>query len=153
MSHDELIHRLKSNHWPPPPSFWPPAWGWVLLFLLIGLFVFFYLFFIKKSKLQKEVRKNLLDIEQQYLLIKDVSCLRSRVAALLRRILYQKNSNLRKDLSLTELLPYVQKILPKNKDTERLILLIEKDRFKKGSEIDAKELLNLSKKQIKKCRL
>lgn len=148
MSHDELVSKLREVHWLETTSLW-----WLVYVFIVVLLLLLYFCLIKKSKLYKEVNKQLRDIEIQYLTEKDAHKLRLSISALLRRIVYHKQPSVKRDLSLSELQPYLEKILPKNKHTIELISMIEKDRYHHHPLIDGEGLLNLSKKQISKCRL
>lgn len=148
MSHDELVSKLREVHWVETTSLW-----WLVYVFIAVLLLLLYFFLIKKSKLYKEVNNQLKEIEIQYLAEKDGHKLRLSISALLRRIVYHKQPSVKKDLSLIEMQPYLEKILPKNKHTINLIYMIEKDRYHPHPLIDGEGLLNLSKKQIRKCRL
>lgn len=156
MNHDELMSKLKDIHWPDAPSMWPLAQGYYWAFLIIAAFIGLIIYCIAgrtRRQLRRTIKAEMLQIEHTFRTDKNAAELQARVAALVRRLVFQKIPPLKKDVTLVELLPQIMKVMPAANDTEQLVFLLEQDRFKREITVDAELLLHLAKKQIKKCRI
>jgi hypothetical protein len=58
-----VLSELRALHLPPPVSFWPPAIGWMVLFILIGLIflstVYFLKYHFKMWRIKREALRRL----------------------------------------------------------------------------------------------
>ena len=85
MQQDPLIE-LKDIHWPDPLGFWPLAFGYYVVLLLIILLSILAIYFIwgrRNRHVKKALWQEFLLIEQQYAQERDVAILQASISALL----------------------------------------------------------------------
>lgn len=156
MNHDEVISKLKDIHWPNEPSWWPLALGYYIIALVLAALLALalkYFFDRRKRQLRRAIYQEFLAIVAHFRSFGDAASLQGSLAALLRRLVFLKSPESKKDAQLSDLTPILNKILPDQKKTNAIILLLDQDRFKPNPAIDAEMLINLAQRQIKRCRI
>jgi hypothetical protein len=156
MNHEEVLSKLKDIHWPISPSWWPLAPGYYVVALLLVVLICIAIklvFGAKKRQLRKAIEQEFMLIESNFREGGDVALLQGSLAALLKRLVFTKYPEHEKGASLEHMTPLIHKILPDEQKNQTLILLLHQDRFKKDPAIDAELLLNLTRRQIKRCRI
>ena len=85
----DLLNSLKDVHEPPPPGFWPLAWGWwVLIVLVSGAFIFGLVEWRRRHRLSAPVRAAFVELDDWRLSARDRNPrdAADELAALLRRV-------------------------------------------------------------------
>lgn len=154
---EDILKDLKDIHWPGPPSWWPPAFGYytvlaALVVLALALWFFYGLGSLQR-RIKREIMSELARINAQFLETSNVSELQSSVSALLKRIAFFVGDDVEKNARLSDLAPALLKTLPDREKTMQLIELVEKDRFHPHPDVDGNVLLTLAREQIKRCRI
>jgi len=155
---DDVLSQLRDIHWPGPVSFWPPAFGYymVLLVLVAISVIAWYLFGFRrvKRRLKKQLIKELLAIESDFLLHRNNGTLQAAVSSLLKRLAFFAGPpHLPRAASLDEITAVLLQILPEKESTLHLVELLKKERFQKDPAIDGEKLLMIARTQIKRCRI
>src|SRR4051794_5883780 len=66
MTNAEILNQLRDIHYPESISWWPPAWGWYLLFLLSMVMVIALIYLYKLYKQKKPKRFALSYLQNLY---------------------------------------------------------------------------------------
>ncbi len=156
MTHDDLIAQLRDVHQAPPPSWWPPAPGYYLLVglvLVLAALIMWALRAHKRMRVRKRLLAELDKVEQQFLANQDKAHVQAVVSALFRRLAFHADNTLSKNSELDDVLPILHKLCRNRRATDAIWALLKEGRFKKDPDIDATLLINLSREQIKRCRI
>lgn len=153
-----VLSQLKDVHLPSPPSFWPPAVGYYLVFFLILFTIFLFVFLYKKYHPVRQVKKQVaaeLDMaEEQFNRSQDPSLLQAEIASITRRLIaYKARSPITKQKDLSSLEKEWKVLFPKNSKKDELFVLLTKDRYKKNCDIDGQRMLTLARELVRKCRI
>lgn len=150
------LSQLRDIHWPDPIGFWPLAFGYyvvLLLLIMLSCLVIYFLWGKKNRQVKKALWQEFLHIEQQYAQERDVAMLQASISALLKRMVFFKHGDkFKKSSDLLAMSEALKNMMPAKKTTE-LLELLAKDRFYKAPSIDGNLLLNLAREQIKRCRI
>ena len=152
----EILNQLKDIHEPMPPSSWPLAIGYYIVFAVIAMVVGMVLYFFlgkKSRRLKKTVLLELSDIESAFVNDADTARLQASVAALLRRMVFTKQKDVSRAIELCQIEHALFRVFTNRDKTKTIIELIEKDRYRSMPDIDGSVLLNLVREQIKQCRI
>lgn len=154
----EILSQLRDIHWPPSPSFWPPAIGYYLAGILslgVSLAAFLLLRRMwRRRQIKQEIISELNTIESHFLAHQDVGHLQGELVALCRRLLLSKQPvKINKAADFEEIARALITLMPRPQHTKNLLELLQKDRFHKHPNVDGYVLLNLAREQIKRCRI
>ena len=148
----DILNQLKDIHMPAEPSYWPPALGYYVLLIILFLLACLIYVLIKKLapkyKIKKELNNILDDIIKNYIQDNNKNLLQNNLAELIRRINIKYKISPVGDLNII-----AKKLWRDDQETCEFLLLLEHDRFKKATDIDAERLICLAKKKFKKCTL
>lgn len=148
----ELLSQLKDIHVPQKPLWWPLASGYYIILALglLVLFVFVYILikYIKKIRIKKYINSEFARIKSRYLQDNNTSMLQNNISELVRRISLQSGATKAHDLGVC-----AEYLWGKNTETQEFIALLERDRFRKTTDISATRLLSLAQKKFKQCPL
>lgn len=144
---EQILDQLKDIHLPPEPSWWPLAWGYYVVFVIVAaivvLGIFLFKIYRKRLTIKKSIARELSQIEQRFLAEGDLARLQTELSWLIRRVarLKAKSSTAAiLDSKTSSVLLFGQK-----QEAARLVELLEKDRFKAHPEVDGHELLHIVK--------
>lgn len=152
----DALKDLRPAHLPTKPSFWPPSVGLLLVVFLVATIVSFLTYwFIKKRKarLKPKLLREFSLLSSSYEKHHSGEKLTADIAIMLRSaILWQKKDSTLLGKELSSLEEVLKNIFAKQDALEEVLVMLEKDRFKKVSTIDPQQLLLKTKELIASCR-
>lgn len=156
MKPDDVLRDLKDIHGPTLVSWWPLAPGFYVLLAFVVMLIMVIAYVVMgrhRRALKRGIVEEIKTVELNYGQNHDVSQVQAQISGLLRRIVLYRFPDVPKDQELSSLSPYLFKIFPHKQEVLKLIAMLEADRFKKSSSVDAKALLMCAQRQVKRCRI
>lgn len=150
MINEEVLQKLRDVHWPSPPSFWPMASGVYvgigLLIIITLLCVFLIYQLTRKRRFSKILLSEVNKITFEFKESKNIAALQSNASVFIKRVLLAKN---KKDLNIENM----NLVFKSSDSNQKIIDLLNKDRFKKNPDIDGDLLVKLLQEQVRRCRI
>ncbi len=156
MTHEEIISQLRDIHGAPSPSFWPLAPGYYLVAFAIILVVVLILAFRRvwgRTRVRKLMLGELALIEEQFGSHQDLAELQASISALFRRLAFFAEPKLIKNADFDRVLPVLARVMADQKRMQTIVDILNQNRFSKNPNVDGPHLINLSREQIKQCRI
>jgi len=155
---EEVLSKLRDVHLPQAPSWWPPALGYYLVFLMSVLIITLLIILYRRTEPARLIKKQLMlevkEAEEHFLKTNDKALLQAQVASIVRRILAYKKAG--PALLSTELSSFAlekSKIFPNKENTALLFTLLQEERYQKEPQIDGHRLIYCARELVKKCRI